>query len=243
MNKRVIETGPEPAHELSDFDRLVARTGSEPEPGTENPVYSDTAPQFFDFADRPARKSKPRGTVLDWISLPLALLAPPLGLLLNLVSRILSRRTHGWTTTVAKVVTPLSIVFILVAGVGLVAYSDYAEDEAARAGIIAQAQPLCVELAKSPGFTELPAYGWPTGVATIPITLDSMKAYQARWQQLADLAPAGAKANVQAIADQAQTLVASVETNRAIDRNGNLVAMSAVTDASGLPGWIATHCG
>jgi hypothetical protein len=247
MGRRSAGAAVEPVRELSEFDRLIAerlrsRGVGEPEPDPLAPGHRDTAPQSVDFSSRPRRRRKPRGTALDWVSLVLAVVVPPLGLLVNIVSRIVNFRRHGWTTTVAKVATVLSIVFTLVLGAGVFAYSVVAERGAAAAKVIADAQPLCSAIAETPGVLDIPAYGWPTEVATIPVTLEAMKAYQLRWQQLADVAPDSATANLQAIADQAQTLVVSVETSQAIDRNGNLATMAAVTGASGLPGWVDRHC-
>jgi hypothetical protein len=247
MGRRSAGTDAEPVRELTDFDRLVtdrlrSRGIDESAVDPQAPGHRETAPQALDFSTRPRRRKKPRGTVLDWISLVLAFLAPPLGLLLNIVSRIVNYRRHGWTTTVAKVATVLSIVFTLVLGAGAFAYSVVAERDAAAAKVIADAQPLCAAIAATPGVLDSPAYGWPTEVAAIPVTLEAMRAYQLRWQQLAELAPDSAQANLRAIADQAQTLVVSVETSQAIDRNGNLSTMAAVTGASGLPGWVDRHC-
>ena len=263
MGRRSAGSVPAPVRELTDFDRLIddrlrARAADDsvhPAPSPESPSVpapsgqtgsgqapDAAAPSRLDLPDRPLRAKKPRGTVLDWISLVFAILVPPLGLLLNVVSRIASRHRHGWTTSVAAVVTVLSIVFTLLLGVGILAYSVVAEREAAEAQVLAEAQPLCTAIEATPGALDLPAFGWPTEVAAIPVTLEAMRAYQLHWQQLSDLAPASAKANLQAVADQAQTLVVSVEANQAIDRNGNLATMSSVTGATGLPGWVATHC-
>jgi len=247
MGRRSAGTAAEPVRELTEFDRLVtdrlrSRGIDESAVDPLAPGHRETAPQSLDFSARPHRRRKPRGTVLDWISLVLAVLAPPLGLLLNIVGRIVNYRRHGWTTTVAKVATVLSIVFTLILGAGAFAYSIVAERDAAAAQVIAEAQPLCEAVASTPGVLDSPAYGWPTEVAAIPVTLEAMKAYQLRWQQLADVAPDSAAANLRAIADQAQTLVVSVETTQAIDRNGNLSTMAAVTGASGLPGWVDRYC-
>jgi len=243
MGRRVADSAPAPVRRLTDFDRLVSGRPSAhgAVPGTGN-TGSATAPVLLDFSDRPSRATKPRGTVLDWISLVLAVAVPPVGLLISAVSRIISYRRHGWTTAVATIATALSIVLTLVLGAGAVAYSIVVEREAAAAAVLAQARPLCDALAATPGVLETPGYGWPTAVAEIPVTLEAMREYQLHWQQLADLAPESAEGNLRAIANQAETLVVSVETSQAIDRNGNLVAMAAVTGNSGLPGWVDRNC-
>ena len=201
-----------------------------------------TAREVFDFGDRPARVT-PRTSVLEWIGLVLAVVTPPIGLLVTIAARIVTRHRHHWTTTVAKAATVVSIVLTLLLGVGAVGLAIVNEQNAAAARVVAEAQPLCDGLAATPGVLDLEAYGWPTEIAPIAVTLDAMRVYQARWQQLADIAPASAAAGTTAIADQAAMLVGAVETSQAIDRTSNLAAMTAVTDASGLPQFVATYCG
>lgn len=200
-----------------------------------------TARQVFDFSDRPVREKK-RTSVLEWIGLVLAVIAPPLGLLVTIVARIVTRYRHHWTTTVAKAATVISIVLTVLLGAGTVVYSIVAQKDAEAAQVVAAAQPLCDALAETPDVLTLEAYGWPTEIAPIADTLAAMKVYQARWQQLADLAPASAKAGTAAIADQAAILVTAVESTQAIDRSGNLATMKSVTDVSGLPQYVATYC-
>jgi hypothetical protein len=201
-----------------------------------------TARQVFDFPARPPRVV-PRTSALEWIGLAFAVIAPPVGLLVTVVARIITRHRHHWTTTVAKAATVISVLLTVLLGVGAAVHFAVANRDAAAAQVVAEAQPLCDGLAATPGVLELEAYGWPTEVAPLAVTLDAMKVYQAKWQQLADLAPASTKAGTSAVAEQAAMLVTAVETTRAIDRAGNLAAMRAVTDASGLPQFAATYCG
>jgi hypothetical protein len=225
---------PEQPRERSEFDLLLERSAGPR-------VSTDTAPHVLDFSDRPD-SAKPRTSVLEWIGLVLAVIAPPLGLLVTLVARIVTRYRHHWTTTVAKTATVVSIVLTVLLAVGAVVYSVVSENDAAEARVLAAAQPLCDGLAETPGVLELEAYGWPTEIAPIADTLAAMKVYQEHWQQLAALAPASAKAGTTAIADQAAILVTAVESTQAIDRSGNLRTMKAVTDVSGLPQYAATYC-
>ena len=232
--------GDKAVREHSDFDALLGRSGSAP--GAASPVYTDTAPRVLDFSDRP-RRAKPKASALEWIGLVLAVAAPPLGLVVTVVARVITRSLHHWTTTVARVATVVSIVLTVALAGGAVAYSVVSGNEAAQAAVIARAQPLCQAIDSTPGVLDLPAYGWPTEVAPMPATLEAMKAYQTRWNELAALAPESAKANLEAISGQAGILVTAVETTRAIDRGGNLVKMKAVTDVSGLPAWTEKYCG
>ena len=227
--------------ETGELQRDRAALVFDQTPVTPSAPMRPTAREVFDFSDRPPRV-KPRTSVLEWVGLALAVLAPPLGLLVTIVARIVTRYRHHWTTTVAKAATVISIVLTLVLGAGAVVYSIISENNAADARVLAAAQPLCDGLAATPGVLELEAYGWPTEIAPIADTLAGMKAYQAHWQQLADIAPGSAKAGTTAIADQAAILVTAVETSQVIDRTGNLSTMKAVTDVSGLPQYVATYC-
>lgn len=240
MGERTTESAPQ--GELSDFDLLVARPGAEALPGTMNPVYNDTAPLALDFSDRPAG-ARARASALEWISLVLAVVMPPLGLIVSILARVITRHRHGWTTRVAIAATAVSIVLTIVLGAALVVASFNADDDAAKAAVLARAQPLCAALAKTPGVLDTQGYGWPTAVASIGDTVVSMKAYQAHWAELESLAPASAKAGITAIAAKAAALVSNVETSQSIDRGANLTKMDAVTSASGLPSWVAQYCG
>ena len=205
------------------------------------PDRAEAARRALDFSDRPPRV-KPKTSVLEWIGLVLAVIAPPLGLVVTIVARIVTRYRNHWTTTVAKAATVISIILTLVLAAGTVVYSVLAEEQAAEDRVFASAQPLCEALATTPGVLDTPGYGWPIEVAALPQTLDAMRAYQARWTELTALAPDAAKTNLGAIADQAAVLVAAVESTQAIDRQGNLAKMAAVTGASGLPAWVKTYC-
>jgi len=205
------------------------------------PDRAEAARRALDFSDRPPRV-KPKTSVLEWIGLVLAVIAPPLGLVVTIVARIVTRYRNHWTTTVAKAATVISVILTLVLAAGTVVYSVLAEEQAAEDRVFASAQPLCEALATTPGVLDTPGYGWPIEVAALPQTLDAMRAYQARWTELTALAPDAAKANLGAIADQAAVLVAAVESTQAIDRQGNLSKMAAVTGASGLPTWVETYC-
>ena len=227
------ETAAQP-RERSEFDLLLERA-----PLTR--TSTDTAPLVLDFSDRAVRPRR-RASAVEWIGLLLAVVAPPLGLIVTIVARALVYRRHGWTTAVARAATVVSIVLTVLLAAGTAVYAVVSENAAADARVVAAAQPLCDGLAETPGVLDREAYGWPTEIAPIADTLAAMKLYQERWQQLADLAPASAKAGTTAIADQSAILVTGVEASQAIDRSRNLATMKAVTDVSGLPQYVATYC-
>ena len=111
---------------------------------------AEAARRALDFSDRPPRV-RPKTSVLEWIGLVLAVLAPPLGLIVTIVARIITRYRHHWTTTVAKAATVISIVLTLVLVAGAVVFSVLAEEQAAEDRVLASAQPLCDALATTPG--------------------------------------------------------------------------------------------
>jgi hypothetical protein len=239
-----------PRREANDFDRLfdppIVQPADRPfdPPAAQQPDFRPTAidpSRVLDFSDRPVRQRK-YTSVLEWVGLVLAVILPPLGLLVTVVARIVTYRRHHWTTGVAVAATVISIVLTVALAGGGLYLKSVSDADAAEAALLAQAAPLCDALAATPGVLDAPAYGWPTEVATLPVTLDAMKTYQAHWAELGALAPASATANVTAIADQAQILVTAVESTQSIDRAGNLAIMSTITAASGLPGWVTRNC-
>ena len=76
------------------------------------PDRAEAARRALDFSDRPPRV-KPKTSVLEWIGLVLAVIAPPLGLVVTIVARIVTRYRNHWTTTVAKaaMATPMERMF------------------------------------------------------------------------------------------------------------------------------------
>jgi hypothetical protein len=200
------------------------------------------APPPLDFSGRPAART-PKASLFEWIALVLAVVVPPLGLVTVIVARFVATHRHGWTTTVSRVATVVAIVLTIVAAGGGVAYSIAERDAAAVAQTLAEAQPLCAAIDATPGVLETQAFGWPIEVTAIPQTLEAMKAYQAHWIEVADVAPAVMASNVAGIVDEATRLVTSVETTQSIDRQGNLAAMTTAADGSGLASWHAEFCG
>ena len=220
------------------FDNLVSTrdSGTAPEQ-----LVTSLRPTVFEFGDRPER-ARLRPGVGDWSSLVLAVIAPPIGLILSIIVRVTSWRRTGWTSGVVRTATVLGSVFTILVVVGGIILSSIAGDAAKEAKIAADSAPLCAALAETPGVLESPAFGWPTEQGTLAITLEQMKAYQLRWQGLADVAPAEIRAGVSAVANAAQTLITSVETNRSIDRAGNLAAMDRVTSQTALRSWAKKYC-
>lgn len=238
---------------LSDFDAILGNSAGAQAPdaaapreagpsSAADPAALDAARAIpFDFSDRP-QQSKPKAGPLDWASFVLAVVLPPVGLVLSVVVRIVSYSRRGWTSGVARAATVVGVVFTLVAGGAAFTLNTIAEEEAAEAARVAASVPLCSALAETPGVLEAPAFGWPVDVAALPATLELMKAYQLRWSELAAIAPSDQTSAVRSISVAAQTLVSSVETTKSIDRQRNLEQMTAITTQSGLIDWYSQYC-
>jgi len=226
--------------EVSAFDFLLRSDDAAPDPDA-HAVYA-ARPGAFDFSDRPERV-KPHPTPLEWIGLALAVLLPPLGLILSIVAGFISRARNGWTTWVVRTGTTLGVILTIALVIVSVVLGAITRADDAEAAIVSASAPWCASLEETPGVLEQPAYGWPVERTSIPETLEAMKAYQLRWKELADIAPAGIRSETRSVAFAAQSLVTAVESTQFIDRAGNLAQMKAVTAAADLPAWVARYCG
>jgi hypothetical protein len=202
---------------------------------------STPRPSAFDFSDRPEREV-PKPSPLEWASLALAVVLPPLGLIVSIVAGFLARRTHGWTTWVVKTATVVGAILTVVLIVGGVVFTAIGNAEAADAKIVADSAAFCSLLDETPGVLEQPGFGWPTDRSAIPETIVEMQAYLDRWNALTDVAPEGVRAGVRSVADAAQSLLTAVQTTQVIDRQRNLDQISSVTQSSGVPAYVAKYC-
>jgi hypothetical protein len=189
------------------------------------------------------RRERARTTPLGWAALVFAIIVPPLGFVLSLIARSLSLRRYRRTTSALNAALTISIVLsVLVAAGGGVAYA-ISLASADEAKIVAESKPFCDSLDATPGILDQQGYGWPTEVKALPETLDDMKAYQQRWQKLADLAPKGIATEVDSIAAAATTIVGEVESTKTINRQQNVDSMNLVTSATTtIPTWVAKYC-
>jgi hypothetical protein len=194
------------------------------------------------FVDTRRPRQQARTSPLGWAALVFAILAPPLGLILSLITRSLSLKKYRRTTKPVNAALTVSIVFcFLLAASGAVGYA-ITQANADEAKIVADSKPFCDSLGTTPGVLDEPAYGWPIEVKSLTDTVVDMKAYEKRWQGLAKLAPTAIQTEVQSIAAAAKTVVDSVESTEVIDRQSNLDKMSSVTDATTIPTYVAKYC-
>jgi hypothetical protein len=243
MNEAAPGTDVTPEAPVSAFDFLL-RTDVAAVDSTEVAVTTPaaSAAPAFDFSDRPERTVHRAGPV-DWAALVLAIIAPPVGLLTSIVARILSSRTRGWTSAVARAATVVGIILTIALAIGGGVLTAIGQSDVAEAKLVADSAPFCASLAETPGVLELPGFGWPTEKTALAETLVAMQAYTDRWKGLTDVAPDGIRIGVRSVADAGQTLVSAVSSTQTIDRVKNLSQIESVTAASGIPAYVATYCG
>lgn len=239
----ILASAAEPATAVVGFaaQGATAQGATAQGPAAQGTVANSERPAILDFSMR-ERRSYPRASVLEWIGLALALLLPPLGLLLSLAGRIVARRRHGWTTVVTTASTALSVSLTVILAGGALALGVFQSNEAANAALLADAEPFCSAVAGTPGLLESPAFGWPTQKVGITESIERMGEYAQRWQELAGLAPAAIADDAAAIADAAGQIVDEVTESRLLQRQDNLDHMVAVTSATGIVAFSAEWC-
>ena len=226
------------------FDALLVspdRSSVEGDADLAGVAHETSAARFFDFADR-ARPARPRTSLLGWISLFLAFVVPPLGLVLSIVARLVAARRHGWRTwpvTLATVVSVLLTVAMVVGGfiAGILGTQTAAVD-----AIVAESAPFCSALAETPGILDQAGYGWPTQIGTVDESIAAMTEYRDRWTALAAIAPSGIAGGVETIATVAAAVVDNAESTQSVDRQGSLDTVTAATNVSGIPTYADLYC-
>lgn len=144
------------------------------------------------------------------------------------------------SSAVVRTAVVLVLAVAVVAGAG---FAGLAFVQNAEAGVKADSAAFCADLATTPGVLTEAGFGWPSdSAAGIAASLESMKSYQARWQNLATVGPPTIRPDLTAIASAAATITASVESSNTIDRSGNLAAINAVTGQTAVRAWAKKYC-
>ena len=151
------------------------------------------------------------------------------------------RRSSGIDT--GALVRTGAVVVLALAVVGIAGFTAYTLVQNAEAEVRADSAPFCADIATTPGVLSEAGFGWPNdSAAGIAASLESMKAYQARWENFAQTGPPTIRPDLRAIAAAAATITTSVESSNTIDRAGNLVAIDAVTSQTAVRAWAAKYC-
>ena len=153
------------------------------------------------------------------------------------------RRRRGARVDTGAIVRSLVVAVLavgVVIGAGVTAYSKVQDAESK---VKADSAAFCTDIAATPGVLSEPGFGWPTdSAAGIGGSLEAMKLYQARWQNLATVGPPTMRRDLEAIATAATKITTSVEGSNTIDRAGNLAAMDRVTSQTALRSWAKKYC-
>jgi hypothetical protein len=190
------------------------------------------------------RQSRPRSAngPLDWVAFVLAFLAPPVGLLLGIGAVVTEPRTKGFVTGLAKAAIGIGAALSLVLGVGLVVYAKVSHDQAAHDAIVASSRGYCSALKSNPATLTSDTFGWPSPGDTIPASITSMKQYEARWDSLVKLAPAGIRADTQKIATTAKSIAAGVVSTQTLDDASDVAQMQNAVATTGINAWVTNYC-
>jgi len=152
-----------------------------------------------------------------------------------------ARRRSGVDT--GAIIRTAVVVVLAAAIVGIAGFTAYTVVQNAEADVKADSAAFCADLATTPGVLAEAGFGWPNDSTTgIAASLEAMKAYQARWQNLATVGPPTIRPDLAAIAAAAATITASVESSNTIDRPGNLAAINNVTSQTSLRAWAKKYC-
>jgi hypothetical protein len=230
------ETGAEDVRPVSAFDFMLAQaaTGSIEEHHAE--------PLGVTALGLVAAPPRTRSAPVDWISLVLAIVIAPIGLLVGIAAAILDHRRVGYTTTLAKSAIIVSIVISLVGGAGGVALGYFAGVQAHESALRSSSAPMCTMIAARAGVLSDPAFGWPALDSTIPAYVDSVAAYEAWWSHLASVAPSGVAPQARAVATAAHGVSARIAASKVIDHDRDYSELRSVASSSTLPKWVATYC-
>jgi hypothetical protein len=179
---------------------------------------------------------------LDWIAFVLAFLAPPIGLLAGIGAVIVDSRTKGYAAGIAKAAIGIGAALSIVLGVAFVVVSKINSDQAAHASIVASSRAWCAKLDSNPATLSSDTFGWPSPGDTIPSSIAAMTSFEAYWDGLAKLAPAGIRADTQKVADAAKSIVGAVQSTQTLNDAGNIAQLQNVVATSGIHGWVSNYC-
>jgi hypothetical protein len=202
---------------------------------------SGAAPTSFTLERHGGRPRSGNGA-LDWVAFVLAILAPPIGLLLGIVAVVVDSRTKGYVAGIAKAAIGIGAALSLVLGVAVVVQTKINNDQAAHAAIVASSHAWCTKLNANPATLTSDTLGWPSPGDTIPASIKKMKTYEKFWDSLAKVAPAGILSDTQKVAATAKSIAATVQSTQTLNDAGNIAQMQNVVASSGINSWVSNYC-
>jgi hypothetical protein len=183
-----------------------------------------------------------RSTVGEKLTLLLAILLPPLGLLTGIIAAILSAQRRGWVIGMLRAAIAIGVILSVIAGIGGYIGFTALQQQQAHDRTAAASAAFCSTIKADPPMIHPPTFGWPAVATTISDSLAAMTAYQAKWTALAKASPPGIRSEVIKIATAATQIINSVTVGRTVDDAANIAVMTSAASASGVPGWYAEYC-
>lgn len=213
------------------------------EPAVDDRAFGDpiTGGGGFGLERRPLRPRSANGP-LDWAAIVLAILAPPVGLLLGIGAALTEPRSKGFVTGLAKAAIAVGAALSLVLGVAFAVYTKVSHDQADHNAIVASSKAWCASLKSNPSVLASDTFGWPSPADTIPDSITTMKQYETHWQSLVALAPPGIRSDTRKIATAAQSIVASVESTQTLDDSSDVAEMQNAVATTGITAWANEYC-
>ena len=220
----------------SDFSLMLTATAlASMSTGAASPVVGGTAagPNEPDIGG---------STVGEKLTLLLAILVPPLGLLAAMVGAILSARRRGWVTGLLRAAIAIGVVLSVVAAIaGYIGHTAWQQQQAHDRTAAASAV-FCSTIKTDPTMIQSPTFGWPSVAGTITDSLAAMQVYADKWTKLATASPDGIQPGVTKVGIAARQIIASVTVGRTVDDASNILMMTATASASGVRAWSAEYC-
>jgi hypothetical protein len=192
--------------------------------------------------ERHQTAARPGNSPLDWASLVLAFVAPPIGLIAGIVALVLGSRTRGFAASIAKAAVAIAVVLSIALTVGYVVVSKINSDQAAHDAVAASSTAWCTKLASNPATLASNTYGWPSPGNTIPDSITSMQSYVDNWASLEKIAPEGIKSGTTKIESAAKSILTAVQNTQTLDDASDVSTMQAAVANSGVPQWVTEYC-
>lgn len=205
-----------------------------PPPGPLLPSTEVAGPESIEELERPTGR--------DWLGLALAVLVPPVGIVLAIANAVSSSRRRGWVIGVVKASVAIGVVTTIVSGLAAAAGLALQAQGLEHDRIAAESADFCAALDAVPESLESPTLGWPAPAGSIPDTIAGMQAYAGRMSALAAVAPEGVRGGVVTIVSTAGELIVDVSTVRSVDGAANDAAMAGAVTQSGVVAWHAEYC-
>jgi hypothetical protein len=176
------------------------------------------------------------------IALILAILLPPIGLVVAIVAAARSASRRGWVVGVVRAAVAVGIVMSVVAAGGAYAGYKVIRQQQAHDRTVAASAPFCTALKKDPALTAADG-GWPSPAASVPASVAAMQAFVDRWNALAKIAPEGVRQGVAGVAAAGTDVIGSVQVSHTLDDAQNRQSLQSAVAASGVAEWRAEYCG